>query len=143
MVYLLDTDHLSILQLKTGPAFRSLNARLEMVSSVDVAVSIVSFQEQVRGWLSFIHQARKPAQLLRGYDHLLQLLKEYCKAYVLPFDAAAQREMENLQSSKVRIGTLDLRIAAIATVHGATVLSRNLRDFRQVPGLVVEDWTVP
>jgi predicted nucleic acid-binding protein len=40
-----------------------------------------------------------------------------------------------------RLPTLELPIASIALVNGATLLSRNLRYFRQVPGLVVEDWT--
>ena len=35
---------------------------------------------------------------------------------------------------------MDLKIAATALVHGALLLSANLRDFRQVPGLMVEDW---
>jgi tRNA(fMet)-specific endonuclease VapC len=42
---------------------------------------------------------------------------------------------------KIRIGTMDLRIAAIALTHGATLLSRNLVDFKRVPELEVEDWT--
>jgi tRNA(fMet)-specific endonuclease VapC len=42
---------------------------------------------------------------------------------------------------KIRIGTMDLKIAAIALAHGATLLSRNLVDFKKVPGLTVEDWT--
>lgn len=36
---------------------------------------------------------------------------------------------------------MDLRIACIALVTSSTLLSRNLRDFRKVPGLAVEDWT--
>ncbi len=43
---------------------------------------------------------------------------------------------------KLRIGTMDLRIAAIAIAQDALLLSKNLTDFRTVPGLSVEDWTV-
>jgi predicted nucleic acid-binding protein len=37
---------------------------------------------------------------------------------------------------------MDLRIASVALVSNATLLTRNLRDFRHVPDLAVEDWTV-
>ncbi|MBI4606286.1 MAG: type II toxin-antitoxin system VapC family toxin [Planctomycetes bacterium] len=60
---------------------------------------------------------------------------------MLSFDDAAQERFEELRKRKVRIATLDLRIASIALATGSTLLSRNLRDFRQVPGLIVEDWT--
>jgi tRNA(fMet)-specific endonuclease VapC len=61
---------------------------------------------------------------------------------VLPFDKQAMNEILDLQKRRTRIGTSDLRIAAIATANGVKLLCRNLRDFRQVPGLEVEDWTV-
>lgn len=35
---------------------------------------------------------------------------------------------------------MDLKIASIAISHDAMLLSRNLRDFRKVPGLNVENW---
>ncbi len=41
---------------------------------------------------------------------------------------------------RIRIGTTDLKIAAIALTHQGTLLSSNRRDFDQVPGLRVEDW---
>ena len=40
------------------------------------------------------------------------------------------------------IGTIDLKIAAIVLANDATLLRRNLSDFRKVPGLKVEDWTL-
>jgi tRNA(fMet)-specific endonuclease VapC len=35
---------------------------------------------------------------------------------------------------------MDLKIATIALVHDALLLSANLRDFQQVPDLRVADW---
>jgi tRNA(fMet)-specific endonuclease VapC len=37
----------------------------------------------------------------------------------------------------IRVGISDLRIAAICTLHAATLISRNRKDFEQVPGLSV------
>jgi tRNA(fMet)-specific endonuclease VapC len=104
-------------------------------------VTIISFQEQVRGWLAYLNKARTPAAILHGYVELEAILRDFCQANVLPFDRAAQDRFADLHRHRLRIGTMDLRIAAIALATGATLLSRNLRDFSQVPGLVVEDWS--
>jgi len=104
-------------------------------------VSIVSFQEQIRGSLAWLQRGRKPEDIIRGYRHVQSLLSYYSSALVQPFDDAAMSHVREWQRARIRIGTLDLRIAAIATVHDLKLLSRNLRDFRKVPGLDVEDWT--
>jgi tRNA(fMet)-specific endonuclease VapC len=48
---------------------------------------------------------------------------------------------QRLRRSRLRIGTMDLKIAAIVLARDATLLSRNLSDFSQIPDLHVEDWT--
>ncbi len=58
------------------------------------------------------------------------------------FNEGAATEFDRLKKLKVRIGTMDLRIAAITLAHSATLITRNRRDFEKVPGLNFADWTV-
>jgi tRNA(fMet)-specific endonuclease VapC len=71
----------------------------------------------------------------------LQHLDNYRGIPVLAFDDAAAAVFQRLRRTRLRIGTMDVKIAAIVRSREATLLSRNLADFRQVPGLRVEDWT--
>lgn len=75
------------------------------------------------------------------YHRLHKHLDDFKEHPVLDFGASAFLLVQQLLKSKIRIGTMDLRIAAIALTHDATLISRNLADFRKVPGLRVEDWT--
>ena len=61
---------------------------------------------------------------------------------VVPFDAAAAAEFDRLRRNKrlKKVGRADLLIAVIALAQRATLVTRNVRDFRQVPGLRVENW---
>lgn len=142
MAVLLDTDHISILQRNERPASIVLQARLAQLPGEEIKLSIISFQEQAQGWLAFIRRARKPESILKGFADLHDLLKTYASRQVLPFNRTALEVFLTFQRQRIRIGTSDLRIAAIASANGVKLLSRNLRDFRQVPGLNVEDWTV-
>ncbi len=142
MRYLLDTDHISFLQLGLGPEYAALSARMARHSSADFALSLVSFHEQTLGGHAYINRARTTRDVVRAYEVLSQVLQSYLTAVVLPFDAAAGTAFDGLISRRVRVGTMDLRIASIALAHGLTVLTRNLGDFGRVPGLTVEDWTV-
>ena len=73
---------------------------------------------------------------------LQHVLKDFSHWQVLPFDAPALTMFQSLRTQRVRIGTKDLRIAAIALVHDLTVPTRNVSDFGQVPNLRVEDCTL-
>jgi tRNA(fMet)-specific endonuclease VapC len=61
---------------------------------------------------------------------------------VLDFDSAAAEVYQRLRRAKIRVGAMDLKIAAIAMATSATLLSRNRRDFQQIPDLKCEDWSV-
>jgi tRNA(fMet)-specific endonuclease VapC len=140
--YLLDTDHLSVLQQQSGPDYAALSARIAQCLPADLVLAVVSFHEQVLGCHTYISRARNSADLVRGYGMLARLLSDYATATVLPFDAAAATAFDGLPAQRVRVGAMDLRIASIALSRGLTLLTRDLRDFQQVPGLLTEDWTV-
>lgn len=101
----------------------------------------VSFHEQVTGWSAYLSRADEPERVVLAYAKLEQVLETYAQTQVLPMDLPAALRFEELRRERVRIGTLDLRIASIAMTRDMTVLTRNLVDFAKVPGLRVEDWT--
>ena len=141
MKYLLDTDHISILQRQTSPEYAKLMARMGQHQPGDFAFSVISFHEQVIGCHSYINRARNTTDVVRGYQMLAQVIRDFSAAQVVPFDAVAGAVFDGLLAQRVRVGRMDLRIAAIALSRGLVLLTRNVSDFGQVPGLVTEDWT--
>src|SRR5437660_12477391 len=139
MPVVLDTDHLSVLQWQEQPACDRLLARLDRLPPDDMATTIVSFQEQIQGWLAYLNRARRPEAIIAAYTRLEQLWRSFLKMNVLSFTAEAQARFAELRPQCPRVQALDLRIASIALTTGAVVLSRNVRDFRRVPGLTVEE----
>ncbi|MFO0964916.1 MAG: type II toxin-antitoxin system VapC family toxin [Gemmataceae bacterium] len=138
---ILDTDHLTLLEWEDAPPAKVLNARLVRLPIADICTTIINFEEQARGWLGAISGAKKLADQLEFYSRLLRTVTLFCGLRILPFDALAAVEYQKIRKQVPRLGTMDQRIASVALVNKAIVLSRNKRDFSQVPGLVVEDWT--
>ncbi len=96
----------------------------------------------MRGWMAYIAGARSLAKQVEAYRRLRSHLDNYRQIPVLDFDKAAARIYDELHGLRIRIGTMDLKIAAIVMSLDATLLSRNQRDFAKVPGLKIEDWTI-
>jgi tRNA(fMet)-specific endonuclease VapC len=142
-VFLLDTDHLVILQRQVLPEWERMRSRMLAYDASDFYLSVVSFHEQALGAHTFISRARGAKMLVRGYQMLEQCLIDFGRFNVVSFDEPATKEFEALRAAGVRIGTMDLRIAAIARSHNMTVLTRNTVDFDRVPELPVADWTLP
>ena len=135
---ILDTDHLSALASERAVSVQLL-ARLAN-SGENVATTVVCVEEHVRGWLARIASARASDATVAAYAKFQRAVEDLGRGVILPFDAAAASQFEQLRSQKLGVGTADLRIAAIALSTGQLLLSRNLRDFELVPGLRVEDW---
>lgn len=140
-MYLLDTDHVVVLQTEAAGDFQRLVARMSGYAPSEFFVSIITFHEEMLGWNAYIARAKDQAGVARGYAKLYDLLEYFRDAQVLPYDVAAADRYEALRRARVRIGTMDLRIAAIALSRDMTILTRNLRDFDRIPGVSVEDWT--
>ena len=141
MTHMLDTDTVSILQWPQSPENPPLVANINLCGPANVGASIVSFHEQVLGAHNQINSARDHAGMIRGYEILERTLTAFARLAVLPFDAAAAAEFDSLKGAKIRVGTMDLRIAAVALANKLVLVTRNARDFAQVPGLALEDWT--
>lgn len=137
---LLDTDHLTILLDTRTTACAPLEDRLRSSPDADIQLPVISVEEQLRGWLAAIARHKDIDKQPPEYVRLVGVLRFLRRWEIVPFDAAAAREFKRLRREGVRIGSQDLKIASMALVHGAKVLSRNLRDFTTVPGLRVESW---
>lgn len=138
----LDTDILSLVQTSQGAEAQRLLDRIRTSGEMS-CVTIVTFQEQMRGRLAQCAKAVNPDQYILAARLLHLTYEDYHTRTILDFDEDAAAEFRRLKAAKVRIGTMDLRIAAITLARGALLLTRNLTDFRKVPGLRVEDWTTP
>lgn len=140
-MFLFDTDHAVIIQRRTEPEFGRLAPRMNGYSSDDFYFSIVTFHEEVAGWNAYLNRARTREAVVHAYEMFEGILTFFATQQVLPFDDASAEIFDSLRRQRVRVGTMDLRIAAIALARGFTVLSRNTVHFSKVPGLTVQDWT--
>ena len=137
----LDTDHMSALEWASGADYERLNSRLEALQDAEVCTTIISYEEQSRGWLAYVARARKIAQQIEAFRRLRRHLDAYRRIGVLDFDEPAAVQFQGILRLRLRIGTRDQQIAAIVLSRGAKLLTRNIDDFSQIPGLDFEDWT--
>ncbi|NET60106.1 MAG: type II toxin-antitoxin system VapC family toxin [Symploca sp. SIO2E6] len=138
MVYILDTDHLSLFQ-REHPL---LTERVKATDPQTIAVTIITLEEQVYGRLNKIRRATSTESLVLAYAKLRYTWDFFSTINLLSFTQEASDCYAALVSQKIRIGTQDLKIAAIALSLKGIVVTRNQRDFCRVPGLELADWTV-
>ena|SRR5438874_715418 len=137
----LDTDHVSFLERQDSTQAARLLRRLSSLSRTEVATTIITYEEQTRGWLAYAAKSRTIAQQIEAYRQLHKHLNTYRDIVILDFNEPAAVEYQRLRKSAPRVGSYDLKIAAIVRSKDALLLTRNLRDFRQISDLQIEDWT--
>jgi tRNA(fMet)-specific endonuclease VapC len=137
---ILDTDHLSALEYPESARATRLTELMEQRDDEVFVTTAISLEEQMRAWLAAIHRTREVHDQIVYYDRLVGLIDFHIRLEILPFTKSAADRFAAQRSQRVRIGTMDLKIASIVIEAGAMLLSANLRDFERVPGLRVEDW---
>ena len=137
---ILDTDHASLF-LKGNTLVCD---RIFQTEPDNLAISIITAEEICQGWLSEINkysQATQSSKLLLAYSELEKALDFLQTIQRVSFDTNAYAQFAILRQQFRRLGTRDLRIAAIALSMNATVVTRNAKDFGQVLNLSIEDWS--
>jgi tRNA(fMet)-specific endonuclease VapC len=135
-----DTDVLSDILLGNT----AYTARLNLIPEADRAIPVVVLEETLRGRLDGIRRAqagRVKLSLNQAYDLFRDAVEDTRPYRILPYTAAAHALVEQWRKAKIRVGTNDMRIAAICTDHGATLVTRNARDYTLIPGLTLDVWT--
>lgn len=136
---LLDTDHLTILTENRAAGHAGLVRRLTDADE-PLAIPIVAVEEQCKGWLARINRTREIHQLITPYQRLADLFEFLAAWDIAPLSEKAADLFTELRRGKVRIGSQDLKIAAIALSEDALRLTANLRDFQKVPGVRAANW---
>ena len=138
-MFILDTDHISLFE-RNHP---QIVARVVTTPPVELATTVITLEEQLRGRLDRVRRARSDEAIVRAYRNLRVTALYFQTITVIGFDEIAQRLFKTLRTQKIRIGTQDLRIAAIALSREAILVTRNRQDFEAIPGLKIEDWSLP
>jgi tRNA(fMet)-specific endonuclease VapC len=142
MLYLLDTDHMTFLQLQDGSEWQAIQRHLQRVGQSEVGVSVVSYHEQINGIQTKLNQAKTPTDLIPWYRRMLEMFDLYSTMNVLAFDGGSVAFVNLIkQACKDAVKPMDRRIAAIALANDLTLVTRNRSDFEKVPNLKIEDWT--
>ena len=136
---LLDTDHVVEYQKGTSAAARRLESRLEQATE-PIATTIVSVEEIVRGWLAAVRRSTDPTDWIVPYKKLQGLFEFFADWNVMEWNEAAAAKFKDLRRDRVRVQTMDVKIASIAITLNATLLTANTVDFERIPGLRFENW---
>ena len=137
-LWILDTDSVSLFQRRHPFVCQ----RVSIVNLEEIAITIITVEEQLRRRLNIVRQASSINELVSAYTKLKATLNYISNNRVLDFSQNAATCYAELLRQKIRIGKQDLRITAIALSVNGILVTRNQKDFIKVPNLMFEDWTI-
>ncbi|NJO59208.1 MAG: type II toxin-antitoxin system VapC family toxin [Richelia sp. RM2_1_2] len=136
--WILDTDHASLFLAGN----KSIIAQVAKHSN-DVAITVITVQEVFNGWAGKLNDPAQQVNLVHLYTNLWKTTEFFKVITVLNFEEDAENTYQALRQNKAlakkRIEK-DLRIASIALAQNATIVTRNYKDFSQIPNLNIENW---
>jgi tRNA(fMet)-specific endonuclease VapC len=135
--FILDTDTLTLIQ----EGHQGISERFLQQPPDTVAITVLSVEEQLSGWYTQLRQAKRPERIAWAYRRLTDNIRFLARMQILTYDENAMQRFAQLRKQKIKIGRTDLGIAAMTLEHGATVVTENTRDFKQVPGLKIVSWS--
>ena len=136
---ILDTDHVSLFLAGNKPVIAQVAKH-----SHDVVITVITVQELFNGWNGKLNDPRQVNNLSNLYTKLWTTTEFFKVITILNFDKNAENYYINLKQNfkalaKKRIAK-DLRIASIALTRNGILITRNYKDFSQVPNLKIENW---
>ena len=134
MLAVADTNHLS--EIDRSAVFAARFDARRRASGSEVFTSIITVQEMTKGWLALLNRPVRAREQVSSYARFQRGVEALRAWDILAF----VEEFEGLLRRRLRVGTMDLKIASICLAHDATLLTRNMTDFATVPGLRVENW---
>lgn len=137
-MHLLDTDTLTYLHAGHGRVIENLR----MLDDPDVGTTVITKIELLRGRFDFVLKAVTGIELLRAQQWLTRTEELLAQIIIVPLDEASVAQFDRLREIKKlnKIGRADLLIASITLARRAVLVTRNVRHFRQIPGLSVTNW---
>lgn len=136
-LWVFDTDSLT-LWLR---GHQGIATRVAETPPSQLATTIITVEEILRGWYTQVRRARDDDQLARAYQALQETVEFTRRIQLLPFNRPAIARYRDLRVRHRRIGANDLRIAAIVLEQESILVTRNTSDFVDIKGLQFEDWS--
>jgi tRNA(fMet)-specific endonuclease VapC len=137
-VFVLDTDILSLYQ--EGHA--TVREHIAATPPTDLAITILSVEEQLSGWYTYLRRATQIENVAAAYQGLTDTTISFRAFAIFTFDRASILRYGSIRKLKLNVRKMDVRIAAVVLEKNAVLVTRNARDFKHVPGLSIADWSV-